>query len=161
MSHSDDLSYARQYYVWLTKLPEDQRCTALLAYRYEQERRAVQGSFYRALPNPNDRTVKCKNFKTFDTVRKWLAEHGLEVGLRRPGWKKYLSFVFRFYCPADRPDALPPMPAQLKNPVLLRRFCTNPTVVENPKELRSADKISSIYEKIADMVKEDAVACSK
>jgi len=144
---ADELAYSRRYFAWIKTLSVEDRKTVALAKSYEQLRRNRE-PFYRVLPNPSADTLQSRNFKTFTTIRKWLEALGWSFEFRDSPWKRYVQFVFEVLCPDDRPDALPPVPGQIKNPIILRRFLSTPPPPDLSRCLRNDKELNRLYELI-------------
>ena len=121
-------------------LTDDQRRGYMLAHVYERTRKKTQRG-YKVFQVLNEHLGETSQLKAFTTVIVWLTGNGWQIKWDEVHWQGYVEFVFKSFEPSV------PMPGQLKNGSLLRKyvgsFCR-----EEASTIRSKEEMLAIYKDV-------------
>lgn len=125
----------------LEGMPEDERIAYLLLWRYCEEYDAVFGAPYWEGRNALLRPAEHPAFKTFVGLKDYLRGRGVAIGSRDLPWQGYVRFALESFKALGQV----PCPAQLRNPVLLRKYIQSAPKTEDVGPIQKID-----YSKIVD-----------
>jgi hypothetical protein len=130
--------FTRKRIMDLESLTELQRRTLVLIKCYEDCRRKFHFG-YQALDKAltNEEILDSNMFKTFATITSWLMGKNWTVTSNLVHWSGFIQYVFDSMAP------MIPQPAQIKNPVLFKKYCLSRPKVE--AEAPSFGRLVSIY----------------
>jgi len=121
---------------------EDKR-TLILGLYYEKLRREYEHTHsYLVFGGYGPEIKNTRNFRVFETVRKWLEKNGSLVTKGNQFWAGYFKRVF------ERSHPNKPHPAQMKNPVVLKQYFSSSAVEDNNTTAITEEKLREIYSKI-------------
>jgi hypothetical protein len=113
----------------------------LMLITYERERRKQQRG-YKAFEDPDVSTLaETPIWKTFRTISLWLKAKGCFIRLADVHWQGYVEYVFREMTPTI------PMPGQLRNDMLLRKYVSAIPVMKNHATMTYAE-LGDLYNRI-------------
>lgn len=119
----------------LRQLPEEQRIAYLLLARYCENYKHVFGNLYwpgwEALRGP----LHHECFPSFVRLADYLRGRGLAIGDREMPWQGYIRFAFESFHAYGQI----PCPAQLQNPILIRKYVEHQPVQPDDSPLVSVD----------------------
>lgn len=112
----------------------------LLAKAYEQVRKKKQFGYKLFGHKLDEETKSLPLFKQFVTLADWLLSQGWHLSWTEMHWQGYLSFAFSEFSPAV------PLPGQLKNPVLLKKYLQS--LPDKEQECKETSDLENLYARV-------------